>query len=180
MKNITEQDKIFPSYKELEEEIKTIKNQIKKELQELKDYEEYSIFYKIDNSSIETVISFYNKETKKTITALKRIKNIDSKENWKLNYDNNPLNQEIPRTIELKDNKITIQKAVQISLEETETSLEKDIKKILAIYSYMSQEQRVGWNITLLKQDFSIINLRIDADSGEILNVEEIQLFQKY
>ena len=114
-------------------------------------------------------LSFYNPETGK-ITSV-----TVSENKVELGVTDNPLHREVYSPDESKI-KVFGQEALEKAREEFRL-YGKPLAKILICFQKKGKE---CWNISFITKVGSIVNVKVDSQTGKIMNSEEINLFQKY
>ncbi len=86
-----------------------------------------------------------------------------------------PLREENSETIYLEDLNIEETKALDIAHEEFSKNFKQDIQKVFI--SLSKKENKLLWIVSLVTKTLSIVQIRIDASSGNIVDSSQKNLF---
>ena len=131
-----------------------------------------SLFFTSDIDDIEKSswqIDFYNKESD-TITSYVVNKNIE------VNQDSEIFKEEATKIEDFKieDVKIDFREALKTA----EDLLKKNKEEATKIIVMLQKQNNISWNISFITKIFNIINIRIDAVNGKILEEKKIPLLE--
>ena len=114
-------------------------------------------------------LSFYNPETDKITSVLV------SKDSVKMGVTDKPLHKKVYNPDESK-----IKIGSEEALGKAKKEFEKYGKPLAKILISFQKKEKEFWNISFITKVGSIINVRVNPQTGEILKSEEINLFHKY
>ncbi|UCG95284.1 MAG: hypothetical protein JSV92_04555 [archaeon] len=114
-------------------------------------------------------LSFYNPETDR-ITSV-----VVSEDSIEQGVTDKPLHRKVYNPDESK-----IKVGSQEALEKAKKEFKNYGKPLAKILISFQKKDGEFWNISFITKVGSIINIRVDPQSGEITKSEEINLFQKY
>lgn len=114
-------------------------------------------------------ISFYDPETDMITSVLV------SKNNVEMGVTDKPLHK-----IVYDPDESNINVGSEEALKKAKKEFEKYGKPLAKILISFQKKEKEFWNISFITKIGSIINVRVNSQTGNILKTEEINLFQKY
>ncbi|HDP74039.1 MAG TPA: hypothetical protein ENN46_03745 [Candidatus Woesearchaeota archaeon] len=138
------------------------------EMDELKGYYLYLLFYNIDSKKESQEIGFYSPEEKK-------IKTVSITNNKALREEDETMSGEIPVPLQLE--KIKLFKEEVMDFLNERYSLK--VSRLLMILSTEQAIKEPVWTITMMRADNSIYNIKMSAKDGRIISQGEVSLFGK-
>ena len=114
-------------------------------------------------------LSFYNPETGNITSVLVSENSVET------GVTDKPLHKKVYNPDESK-----IKVDSQEALEKAKREFESYGKPLVKILISFQKKEKEFWNISFITKVGSIVNIRIDSQTGETIKKEEINLFQKY
>ncbi len=136
------------------------------EMEELKGYYLYLLFYNIDSKKESQEIGFYSPDEKK-------IKTVSITNNNSIREEDETMSGEIPVPLDVEKVKLFKEEVMEI--------LNKRFSlKVARLLMILSTEQPIKepiWTITMMRADNTIYNLKMSANDGRIISQGEVSLF---
>jgi uncharacterized membrane protein YkoI len=136
------------------------------EMEELKGYYLYLLFYNIDSKKESQEIGFYSPDEKK-------IKTVSITNNNSIREEDETMSGEIPVPLDVEKVKLFKEEVMEILNERFSLK----VARLLMILSTEQPIKEPVWTITMMRADNTIYNLKMSANDGRIISQGEVSLF---
>lgn len=136
------------------------------EMEELKGYYLYLLFYNIDSKKESQEIGFYSPDEKK-------IKTVSITNNNSIREEDETMSGEIPVPLDVEKVKLFKEEVMEILNERFSLK----VARLLMILSTEQPIKEPIWTITMMRADNTIYNLKMSANDGRIISQGEVSLF---
>lgn len=136
------------------------------EMEELKGYYLYLLFYNIDSKKESQEIGFYSPDEKK-------IKTVSITNNNSIREEDETMSGEIPVPLDVEKVKLFKEEVMEI----LNKRFSLKVARLLMILSTEQPIKEPVWTITMMRADNTIYNLKMSANDGRIISQGEVSLF---